>query len=76
MRAAGIRALGGPVEIPLHGAVVDPIRGMLPGRMNQGVRLRSPAAEAEVIFWSSKQAVLVDMLTMRGASLGHSDRVL
>jgi hypothetical protein len=64
------------VEVPLGGAVVDPVRGMLPGRMSQGVRLRSHLDGAEVIFWSSKRRALVEILTARGASLGNRERVL
>jgi hypothetical protein len=65
------------VEISLDGARADPIRGLLPGNINRGVRLVSGTKEGEeLIFWCSQQTALLDNLRDRGAQIGNPTRVL
>jgi len=78
LRTALLRAFASSVwsvrvaEVPLRGAVVEPVTGPLRSR---GVRFRTPDPGRVVIFWCFQQAELLSALEDKGAILGTEKRL-
>jgi hypothetical protein len=63
------------LQMPLAGACIEPVKGVLPLPMYRGIRLRSQDGRTVVFLCSAKtQSNVLNVLRARGAEIGSPKR--